>query len=256
MMNIQLQRSLAFFDIESTGINPASDRIVELAIVKVSPDGTETRYRRLVNPEMPIPKESREIHGISDEMVKDAPTFKALATEVLDFLADCDLGGYNSNRFDIPMLVEECLRAGQPFRLDNRRLLDVQKIYHKMEPRTLSAAYQFYCQKSLENAHSADADVVATWEVLKAQIDRYPNIGNTLDSILKFTGEERIVDVGRRFIWKGEEIVFNFGKHRGKAIHLVLKQEPQYYDWMMKGDFSLHTKQVITEFLKDNNLKK
>lgn len=256
MMNLQLQRPLAFFDIESTGINPVLDRIVELAIVKVAPDGTQTRFRRLVNPEMPIPKESSDIHGISDEMVKDAPTFKLIAEQVHDFLADCDLGGYNSNRFDIPMLVEEFLRAGQSFRLDNRRLLDVQKIYHKMEPRTLSAAYQFYCDKSLENAHSADADVVATWEVLKAQIDKYPHIGHTLDSILKFTGEDRIVDVARRFVWKGEEIVFNFGKHRGKAVLQVLKQEPQYYDWMMKGDFSLHTKQIITEFTQSVNLKK
>lgn len=255
-MNIQLQRPLAFFDIESTGINPAADRIVELAIVKIDPNGKETRFRRLVNPEMPIPQEAQDIHGISNEMVQNAPTFKMIATEVLNFLANCDLAGYNSNRFDIPMLVEECLRAGHPFRLDNRRLLDVQKIYHKMEPRTLSAAYQFYCQKSLENAHTADADVVATWEVLQAQIDRYPNIGNTLDSILKFTGEDRIVDVGRRFIWKGEEIIFNFGKHRGKAVHVVLKQEPQYYDWMMKGDFSLHTKQIITEILSTTFLKK
>lgn len=255
-MNIQLERPLAFFDIESTGINPATDRIVELAIVRVAVDGTETRFRRLVNPEMPIPDEAREIHGISDEMVKDAPAFRQIATDVERFLHNCDLGGYNSNRFDIPMLVEEFLRAGVAFSFDKRRLLDVQKIYHKMEPRTLSAAYQFYCNKSLEDAHSADADVTATWEVLKAQVERYPVIGNSLDSILKFTGEDKIVDVARRFIWKGEEIIFNFGKHKGKAVHIVLKQEPQYYDWMMKGDFSLHTKQVISEILNNTFLKK
>lgn len=255
-MNLQLDRPLAFFDIESTGINPALDRIVELAIVRVAPDGSETRYRRLINPQMPIPAEAQSIHGISDEMVRDAPSFSQVAPEINQFLENCDLGGFNSNRFDIPMLVEEFLRAGQPFHLDSRRLLDIQKIYHKMEPRTLSAAYQFYCHKNLEDAHAASADVDATWAVLKAQIDKYPEIGHSLDSILSFTGEDKIIDVARRFVWKGEEIIFNFGKHKGKAVHFVLKQEPQYYDWMMRGDFSLHTKQVITEIMNQAFLKK
>ena len=249
-MNITLTSPLAFFDIESTGINPATDRIVELAIVRISPEGEKSRYRRLVNPEMPIPKDSSDIHGITDDMVKDAPTFSALAPEVADFLEGCDLGGYNSNRFDVPLLVEEFLRAGVPFSLTGRRLLDVQKIYHKMEPRTLSAAYQFYCHKNLEDAHSATADVEATWEVLQAQIDKYPNIGGTLDSILQFTGEDKIVDMARRFVYKDEIIIFNFGKYKGKAAHHVFREEPQYYDWMMRGDFPLHTKQVISEIFK------
>jgi len=246
-MNITLTSPLAFFDIESTGINPATDRIVELAIVRINPDGEKSRLRRLVNPQMPIPKESSDIHGITDDMVRDAPSFPEIAAEVADFLENCDLGGYNSNRFDVPLLVEEFLRTGVGFSLTGRRLLDVQKIYHKMEPRTLSAAYQFYCHKNLEDAHSATADVEATWEVLQAQIDKYPNIGNSLNTILQFTGEDKIVDMARRFVYKGEEIIFNFGKYKGKAAHIVFREEPQYYDWMMRGDFPLHTKQVISE---------
>ena len=250
-MNIELSKPLAFFDIESTGINPSTDRIVELAIIKINPDGQQSRLRRLINPGMPIPKESSDIHGITDEMVKDAPVFKQIAAEVLDFLDNCDLGGYNSNRFDVPLLVEEFLRAEVPFSISQRRLLDVQKIYHKMEPRTLSAAYQFYCGHSLEDAHSAVADVAATWEVLQAQIDRYPNIGKNLDSILQFTGEDRIADMARRFVYKGDEIVFNFGKYKGQSAHNVFRMEPKYYDWMMRGDFPLHTKQVISEIFQE-----
>ncbi|SEA34281.1 DNA polymerase-3 subunit epsilon [Arachidicoccus rhizosphaerae] len=249
-MNITLNRPLAFFDIESTGVNPATDRIVELAIVRISPEAEKVRYRRLVNPGMPIPKESSDIHGITDEMVRDAPVFQQIAQEVADFLENCDLGGYNSNRFDVPLLVEEFLRTGVPFSLTGRRLLDVQKIYHKMEPRTLSAAYQFYCHKNLEDAHTATADVEATWEVLQAQIDKYPIIGDNLNSILQFTGEDKIVDMARRFVYKDEEIIFNFGKYKGKAAHLVFREEPQYYDWMMRGDFPLHTKQVVSEIFK------
>ena len=250
-MNIELSKPLAFFDIESTGINPATDRIVELAIIKISPSGEKSRFRRLINPDMPIPKEASDIHGITDEMVKDAPLFKEIAAEVNTFLENCDLGGYNSNRFDVPLLVEEFLRAGEPFSIRERRLLDVQKIYHKMEPRTLSAAYQFYCGSNLEDAHSAEADVTATWEVLEAQIQRYPTIGKNLDSILQFTGEDRIVDMARRFVYKGDEIVFNFGKYKGEPAHKVFRMEPQYYDWMMRGDFPLHTKQVISEIFRE-----
>ena len=250
-MNIELSRPLAFFDIESTGVNPGTDRIVELAIIKISQDGEKSRFRRLINPTIPIPKEASDIHGITDEMIKDAPVFKEIAPEVASFLENCDLGGYNSNRFDVPLLVEEFLRAGEPFSIMDRRLLDVQKIYHKMEPRTLGAAYQFYCGKPLEDAHSADADVEATWEVLEAQIDRYPNIGRNLDSILQFTGEERIVDMARRFVYKGDDIIFNFGKYKGQVAHKVFKMEPQYYDWMMRGDFPLHTKQVISDIFRE-----
>jgi DNA polymerase III subunit epsilon len=248
-MSLQLVRPIAFIDLETTGINISVDRIVEIAIVKINTDGTKISKRRLVNPLVPIPVTASEIHGITDEMVKDAPTFKQIANEMKQFLENCDLGGYNSNRFDIPMMVEEFLRAGLDFTLDGRRMVDVQKVFHMMEQRTLSAAYKFYCNKTLADAHSAEADATATWEVLCAQIDRYPNIGNTVESILKFTGEEEIVDFSRRFVKLNGIEVFNFGKHKGKPVTEVLRLEPQYYDWMMKGDFSMHTKQKLTEIL-------
>ncbi|MGF7230144.1 exonuclease domain-containing protein [Arachidicoccus sp.] len=255
-MNIQLQRPLAIFDLETTGTNTVSDRIVEIAIVKTFPNGEQQRKRRLVNPQMPIPKGAEDIHGISDEMVKDAPTFKEIANEINQFLDNCDIGGYNSNKFDIPVLVEEFLRVGLDFNISGRKFVDVQKVFHKMEQRTLGAAYKFYCQKSLEDAHTAEADAMATWEVMEAQIIRYPNIGNTVDSILAFTGEEKFVDLSRRFILQNDIVVFNFGKHKGKSVSDVLRHEPQYYDWMMKGDFSLHTKQIISEILNQTLLKK
>jgi len=234
----------------------SSDRIVEIAIVKINLDGAKIVKRKLVNPEMKIPLESTAIHGITDEMVKDAPTFKSIANEIKQFIEASDLGGFNSNRFDIPILNEEFLRAGINIDIEHRKLLDVQKVYHKMEQRTLSAAYQFYCQKTLEDAHSAEADANATWEVLVAQIEKYPQIGNTVDSIVKFTGEDEIIDFARRFIYDNGVIVFNFGKHKGKPVSQVLKDEPQYYDWMMKGDFALHTKQKLTEILNKLMLKK
>lgn len=255
-MNIQLERPLAFIDLETTGINTATDRIIEIAVVKILPDGQQIKKRRFVNPLMPIPKASQDIHGISDEMVKDAPTFKEIANEINQFMDNCDIGGFNSNKFDIPVLVEEFLRVGLDFNLEGRRFLDVQKIFHKMEQRTLTAAYKFYCDKTLEDAHSAEADAYATWEVLEAQITRYPNIGNTVDSILNFTGVEKYVDLARRFVFQNNEIVFNFGKHKGKSVTEVLKLEPHYYDWMMKGDFPLHTKQKITEILNKSLIKK
>lgn len=255
-MNIQLQRPLAIFDLETTGTNTVTDRIVEIAIVKTLPNGEQQRKRKLVNPQMPIPKGAQDIHGISDEMVKDAPTFKEIANEINQFLDNCDIGGYNSNKFDIPILVEEFLRVGLDFNLAGRKLVDVQKVFHKMEQRTLSAAYKFYCDKSLEDAHSAEADAMATWEVMQAQIQRYPTIGNTIESILAFTGEEKFVDLSRRFVLQNDTVVFNFGKHKGKSVADVLKHEPQYYDWMMKGDFSLHTKQIISEILNQTLLKK
>lgn len=225
-MKLQLTRPIAFVDLETTGINISTDRIVEIAIVKISPDGSRQVKRKLINPEMPIPQASSDIHGITDEMVKDAPTFKQAANELKQFIENCDLGGYNSNRFDIPMLIEEFLRIGMDFNIDGRKLVDVQKVFHMMEQRTLSAAYKFYCQKSLDGAHSAEVDAIATWEVLEAQVERYPQIGNTVESIVKFTGEDDIVDFARRFIKdKGVEI-FNFGKHKGKPVVQVLKEEP------------------------------
>ncbi len=256
MMKLQLTRPIAFIDLETTGVNISVDRIVEIAVVKISPDGTRLVKRKLINPLIPIPEGSSAIHGITDEMVKDAPSFKQAANELKQFMENCDLGGYNSNRFDIPMLIEEFLRIGIDFSIDGRKLVDVQKVFHMMEQRTLSAAYKFYCQKSLDGAHSAEIDATATWEVLEAQVDRYPQIGNTVESIVKFTGEDDIVDFARRFIKdKGIEI-FNFGKHKGKPVTQVLKEEPQYYDWMMKGDFAMNTKQKLTEILNRTLVKK
>jgi DNA polymerase-3 subunit epsilon len=255
-MKLQLQRPIAFIDLETTGINVTLDRIVELAIVKISPDGTQTVKRKLINPLMPIPASSSAIHGITDEMVKDAPSFKQIANEIKQFIEGADLGGYNSNRFDIPMLLEEFLRAGIEYSVDGKKLVDVQKIFHMMEQRTLSAAYKFYCSKTLEGAHGAEADATATWEVLEAQLERYPQIGDTVESIVKFTGEDDIVDFARRFVKEKGIEVFNFGKHKGKPVTQVLKEEPQYYDWMMKGDFPINTKQKLTEILNKTLLKK
>ena len=255
-MPLSLSRPICFIDLETTGINVSTDRIVEIAIVKIGIDGTKQVKRRLVNPEMPIPKASSEVHGITDEMVKDAPTFKQIANEVKQFMEGSDIGGYNSNRFDVPMMNEEFLRAGIGVDIESRKLLDVQKVFHMMEQRTLSAAYQFYCHKTLEDAHTAEADATATWEILEAQIERYPQIGNTVESIVKFTGEDEIIDFARRFIYDNGVAVFNFGKHKGKPVVQVLKEEPQYYDWMMKGDFALHTKQKLTEIHNKSILNK
>ena len=255
-MRLQLNRPICFIDLETTGINVSTDKIVEIAIVKIMPDGTKQVKRKLVNPEMAIPKAASEIHGISDEMVKEAPTFKQIANEVKQFIELSDLAGYNSNRFDIPMLNEEFLRAGISVDIESRKLLDVQKVYHMMEQRTLSAAYKFYCNKNLEDAHSAEADATATWEVLEAQLEKYPQIGATVEAVVKFTGEDQIIDFARRFIFENGVEVFNFGKHKGKPVTQVLKEEPQYYDWMMKGDFALHTKQKLTEMLNKTMLHK
>ncbi|MEP6711776.1 MAG: 3'-5' exonuclease [Ferruginibacter sp.] len=253
---LQLTRPIAFIDLETTGVNLSSDRIVELAIVKILADGSRQVKRKLINPQMAIPKTSSDIHGITDEMVKDAPTFKQAANEIKQFLENSDLGGYNSNRFDIPMLMEEFLRAEMEVDLSDRRMVDVQHIFYTMEPRTLSAAYKFFCAKELENAHSAEVDIKATIEVLEAQITRYEKLGTSVDSILSVIGEDKIVDYARRFSFddKGVE-VFNFGKYKGKSVCDVLKNEPQYYDWMMKGDFPMHTKKKLTELFNRALLK-
>jgi len=253
---LNLTRPIAFIDLETTGVSLSSDRIVEIAIIKILPDGTRQVKRKLINPGMPIPKESSDIHGITDEMVKDAVTFKQAGNEIKMFIENCDLGGYNSNRFDIPMLMEEFLRAGLDVDLSTRKMVDVQHIFYTMEPRTLTAAYKFFCEKELVNAHSAEADVDATIEVLMAQLKRYSNLGNSVESILGVIGEDKIVDYARRFGFndKGVE-VFNFGKHKGRPVRDVLKAEPQYYDWMMRGDFPLHTKQKLTEILNSTLLK-
>ncbi|MBX2922269.1 MAG: 3'-5' exonuclease [Chitinophagaceae bacterium] len=255
-MPLQLTRPLAFIDLETTGVNLSTDRIIEIAIVKLQTDGTRVVKRKLINPQMPIPKAASDIHGITNEMVKDAPPFKQVANEIRQFLENCDLAGYNSNRFDLPLLVEEFLRAGLNFDISDKHMLDVQKVYHMMEPRTLSAAYRFYCDKNLDNAHSAEADAQATFEILESQLQRYEQLGSTVESVIKFTGHEQIVDFARRFIMENGVEVFNFGKHKGRPVTEVLKIEPQYYDWMMKGDFPMHTKQKLTEILNRTLLKK
>jgi DNA polymerase-3 subunit epsilon len=253
---LQLKKPLAFIDLETTGTNHGTDRIIEIAIVKILPDGTRSVKRKIINPEMPIPSASSEIHGFTDAMVKDAPVFKQVAQELKQMLDGCDIAGYNSNRFDIPLLVEEFLRAGVEFDIKGRKLVDVQKIFHQMEQRTLTAAYKFYCNKVLESAHSAEADASATHEILVAQLDRYPVLGNSVDTVLKAIGEEIIVDFARRFVFENGVEVFNFGKFKGRPVSDVLRAEPQYYDWMMKGDFPQHTKQKLTEIYTRTMLKK
>ena len=253
---LQLTRPIAFIDLETTGVSLSTDRIVEIAIIKLLPDGSRQVKRKLLNPLIPIPKVTSDIHGITDDMVKDAPTFKQVANEVKMFIDGCDLGGYNSNRFDIPILMEEFLRVGLDIDLSKRKMVDVQHIFYTMEPRTLSAAYKFFCEKELVDAHSAEADVSATIDVFLAQLEKYKNLGNTVESVLGVIGEEKIVDYARRFGYddKGVEI-FNFGKYKGKAVSEILKAEPQYYDWMMRGDFPLHTKQKLTEIFNKTLLK-
>ncbi len=253
---LALKRPIAFIDLETTGVSLSTDRIVEIAIIKLLPDNTRQVKRKLINPQMPIPASSSDIHGITDEMVKDAPSFKQVANEVKVFVEGCDMGGYNSNRFDIPILMEEFLRVGIDIDLSKRKMVDVQHIFYTMEPRTLSAAYKFFCQKELVDAHSAEADVSATIDVFMAQLDRYKNLGDSVESVLSVIGEDKIVDYARRFSFddKGVE-VFNFGKFKGRPVADVLKSEPQYYDWMMKGDFPLHTKQKLTEIFNRSLLR-
>jgi DNA polymerase-3 subunit epsilon len=253
---LKLTKPLAFIDLETTGVNLGTDRIVEIAIVKILPDGSRSVKRKLVNPQIPIPKQASEVHGITDEMVKDAPVFKDIAQELKQMLDGCDIGGYNSNRFDVPLLMEEFIRAEVEFDMKGRKLVDVQNIFHKMEQRTLSAAYKFYCNKNLDGAHSAEADAMATHEILEAQLERYPALGNSVDSITKLIGEEAIVDFARRFVMENGVEVFNFGKHKGRPVADVLKSEPQYYDWMLKGDFPQHTKQKLREIYTRTLLKK
>ena len=248
MENLNLERPLAFFDLETTGVNVATDRIVEISVLKVFPDQSKNTFTEKVNPGMPIPQQSTDVHGISDVDVADCPTFAELAPALAEFIADCDLAGFNSNRFDIPLLYEEFLRAGVDIDFKNRRFIDVQNIFHKMEQRTLKAAYKFYCEKDLENAHSAEADIKATYEVLIAQIGRYPDLQNDIKYLSEFSTQRQFADLMGRIGYndKGEE-VFTFGKHANKSVEQVFETEASYYDWMMKGDFPLSTKKLITE---------
>ena len=248
-MKLNLKNPLVFFDLETTGINITKDRIVEISLLKVHPNGKEEIKSRLINPEMPIPAQSTAIHGITDDDVKDSPTFKQVAKSLADMLEGCDLAGFNSSRFDVPMLSEEFLRAGVDFDMSKRKFVDVQIIFHKKEQRTLEAAYKFYCDKELQNAHSAEADAIATYEVLKSQLDRYPDLENDVTFLSKeYSSFNNNVDFAGRIILdeKGVE-VFNFGKHKGKPVTQVLRNEPSYYSWMMDGDFPLNTKQVLTK---------
>lgn len=254
-MQLNLKNPLVFFDIESTGLDVSNDRIVEISVVKVFPDGSvETKTRR-INPTIPIPAQAQAIHGISDEDVKDCPTFRQVAKSLAQFMSGCDIAGYNSNKFDIPLLSEEFLRADVDFDFRKRNLIDVQNIFHKMEQRTLVAAYRFYCGKELEGAHGAEADTMATYEVLKAQLDRYPELKNDVKELAEFSKNNKFLDyAGRLALNEKDEPIFNFGKHKGKSVKSVFEHEPSYYSWMMEGDFTRDTKKVLTElYLKYKN---
>ena len=247
-MQLNLRNPLVFFDLETTGIDIAKDRIVEISMVKVMPNGEEIVKTRRINPGMPIPPESTAIHGITDEDVKDCPKFKEIAKSLAAQIEGCDLAGFNSNRFDIPMLAEEFLRAGVDVDLNRRKFIDVQTIFHKMEQRNLTAAYKFYCNEDLANAHSAEADTMATYEVLKAQLDRYPELENDVNFLSKYSSFTNNVDFAGRMVYneKGQEVI-NFGKYKGRLVEEVLKSDPSYYAWIMNGDFPLNTKKMLTE---------
>ncbi|HNZ72956.1 MAG TPA: exonuclease domain-containing protein [Prolixibacteraceae bacterium] len=254
-MNLQLRNPLIFLDLETTGINIASDRIVEIALLKINPDGNEDEKLMRINPEMPIPEQSSRIHGIYDEDVKNCPTFREVAKTLANFMEGCDLAGFNSNRFDIPLLAEEFLRAGVDIDMKKRKFIDVQAIFHKMEKRTLEAAYKFYCQKDLTDAHSAEADTLATYEVLKAQLDMYPDLENDVEWLASFSSHTRNVDFAGRIVLDEKDVeVFNFGKYKGRSVAEIFEKEPSYYAWMMNGDFPLYTKKVLTNiYLKLRN---
>lgn len=256
-MNLNLANGIVFFDLETTGINIAKDRIVEISLLKVLPNGKEEQRTLRVNPEMPIPKQSSDIHGIYDEDVKDCPAFKEIAKDLAHFLEGCDLGGYNSNRFDIPLLAEEFLRVGVDFDMRKRKFVDVQTIFHKMEQRTLSAAFRFYCDKSLEDAHSAAADTMATYEVLKSQLERYEGqIENNIEFLSKFSTQNNNADFAGFIVIDADGIeVFNFGKNKGISVEKVLKEQPGYFAWMLNGEFPLYTKKILTE-IKLRNFNK
>ena len=246
-MQLNLKKPICFFDLETTGINISKDRIVEISVHKVYPNGKEETYTKKVNPTIPIPLETTAVHGISDADVVDAPTFKDLAKEIHNLIKDSDLGGFNSNRFDIPLLAEEMLRVDIDFDMKNRKSIDVQTIFHKMEQRTLSAAYKFYCDKNLEDAHSAEADTKATYEVLKAQLDRYEDLENDANFLAEFSSRKKFADFAGFLIYNKEgEECFSFGKHKGKRVLDVLEKEPGYFGWLLNADFPLYTKKVLT----------
>ncbi len=252
-MNLSLQKSLAIFDIEATGLNITNDRIIEIAIIKIAPDGTRTNFLKRVNPGIPIPKEVSEIHGIYDEDIKNEPTLKEILPELEAFIKDADFAGYNSNKFDLPILAEELIRAGSSIDLSSKKHIDVQNIFHKMEQRTLIAAYKFYCQKNLENAHSALADAEATWEVLDAQIEKYDELKpevDFLDEFSRYGNVKRLDFAGRLAFNEKNQVIYNFGKHKDKTVEEVYKSEPGYHGWFLNADFPLYTKQCLRKEIK------
>ena len=246
-MNLKLYKPLCIFDLETTGTNVAKDRIVEICILKVNPDASRESKTWLVNPEMPIPKETTAVHGISDEDVKDAPKFKEIAPKIMEMIAGSDLGGFNSNRFDVPLLAEELLRAGIDFDLSKFKLVDAQTIFHKMEPRNLTAAYKFYCKKDLENAHSAEADVLATFEVLDAQVGHYEELPNDIAALSEFSFHTKFADLAGMIHFDDEQQeIFAFGKYKGQRVKEVFQKDLGYYGWIQSADFPLYTKKILT----------
>jgi DNA polymerase-3 subunit epsilon len=247
-MKLNLKNPIVFFDLETTGVNINTDRIVEICYLKVYPNGNEESKTMRINPEMHIPEQSSAVHGIYDEDVADCPTFKEVAKNIARDMEGCDIAGFNSNRFDVPLLAEEFLRAGVDIDMSRRKFIDVQVIYHKLEQRTLSAAYKFYCNKNLEDAHTAEADTRATYEVLKAQLDRYPDeLQNDMVFLSEYSSFTRNVDFAGRMVYNEQNIpIFNFGKYKGQSVAEVLRKDPGYYSWMLQGDFTLNTKQMLT----------
>jgi DNA polymerase-3 subunit epsilon len=255
-MNLNLKRPIACVDLETTGVSITQDRIVEISIVKIHPDGKQEIKTRRMNPGMPIPAEATAVHGISNEDVANEPSFKELANGIKQFLENCDLCGFNSNKFDFPILTEEFLRAGLEVNFRDRHLVDVQQIFFKKEPRNLSAAYQYYCNKEMINAHSAEADALATMEILFGQLEKYSDLENNVEFLGNFSKGEDYMDYSRRIRLVNNIPFFNFGKYKDKPVSEVLKKEPQYYDWMMKGDFALDTKNVVSKIFHETMLKK
>jgi DNA polymerase-3 subunit epsilon len=259
-MNLTLERPLIFFDLETTGLNIGKDRIIEISMYKIMPDGKKIVKTEIINPQMHIPEEVSELHGFYDFDVKDKPIFEEIADDIIAFIGDGDLAGYNSNRFDIPLLMEEFLRCGRDLDINKRYCIDVQNIFHKMEPRTLKAAYKFYCNKPMENAHEAEADTKATYEVFLGQLEKYENeeyedkdgniskpITGKVKDLSFFSAIGRNVDyVGHIVFNDNDDEIFNFGKYKGQTVEWVFRKEPAYYDWMMKADFPLYTKKIIT----------
>ena len=251
-MNLKISKPICFFDLETTGVNVSNDRIVEISILKIFPNGNKESKTWLVNPEIPIPLEASNIHGITNDIVKDEPNFKIIASDVKSMINNCDLAGFNSNKFDIPLLAEELLRSKIDFSLENILTIDVQNIFHKMEQRTLSAAYKFYCGKSLENAHSSKADTLATFEVLESQIEKYDDLKGDVNFLSDFSSRGKNVDLAGFIKYNKDDLpCFSFGKHKDKTVDYVLENESGYFGWLLNADFPIYTKKVLTKLKLD-----